>query len=110
MPKRKQPNQNLIQSLDELTSSYERAQLSSALQYLKHDLSWKIFRAALIKEYQDQVIYTIDNCGKSGKQIEAARHSGIAEALLDTATSLIDKYIAILENKSQVIENVRPTE
>jgi hypothetical protein len=107
---RKQKQSPLILTLEDLTNQYDRVALVRSLQQLKTEPAWQILRAALIKEYQDQVIYALDNCGKTGKQIEAARHAGIAETLLDTATTLIDKYIDILEKKSAVIEDVRPEE
>lgn len=111
MPKLKQqPKQSLLQTLEELTNSYPSSELSSALSHLKHDLSWKLLQAALIKEYQDQVVMAMTHSTKTGEQIEASFRSGCAQTLLDMATSVIDKYIGILEKKTTVTEEVRPTE
>jgi hypothetical protein len=100
-----------LKTLEDLVKTYDKATLVNALgAFQTHNIAWDLFRAALIKEYQSQVIYTMDNAGKSGKQVEAAFHSGCAQTMLDTATTLVDKYIQLLTNQSGVVEDTRPTE
>jgi hypothetical protein len=111
MRKQKQPVNQIIKSLEELISDYDRDTLSRALQSVKaNDIGWQIFRAILIKEYQSQVIYALEHASKSGEQIEASFRSGCAQTLLDTATTLIDKYINVLQNKAGVVQDIRPEE
>jgi|SRR6185295_1837820 len=107
---RKQKKSPLIQSLEELISDYDRSQLLTALQHLENDLSWKVFKAALMKEYLSTVAYALDNASKTGSQIEAAYQAGAAQTMYDTATSLITKYQDVLQNKVGAIETPRPEE
>ena len=109
MSKTKQKSQ-IIQSLEELISDYDRPTLITALQVLENDLGWKVFRAALMKEYLHSMSYLLDDASKTGKQIEAAYRAGAAQTMFDTANSLIDKYKTVLENNTRVLENVRPEE
>lgn len=109
MPKLKKSDP-IIQSLEELVATHDRADLVRALATLQGDLSWKILRAALMKEYLAKVVNSLDYSSKTGKQIEAAYESGVAQALFDTANSLIEKYKDVLERKTLVHEEVRPEE
>lgn len=113
MPKpKKQPNNQIIQSLEELISDYSRDELANALASVEHDLSWKVLRAGMMKEYVNKMAYVLDNCSKSGKQIEAAYEAGVAQCLFDTANSLIAKYKEVLRQRVSggVVEEVRPEE
>lgn len=100
----------LIQTIEALISDYDRAQLVSALQELEGHLGWKVFRAALIKEYGSSASYALEMASKTGKQIEAAQYAGIAQCEYDIATRLIEKYKDLLEQKTNVVENARPEE
>lgn len=112
MPKPKQqPKQSpIILSLEQLISDYDRPTLVRALSLLKTDIGWQILRAALMKEYLRTVAYQLDLCSKTGKQIEAAYQAGAAQTMFDTANSLIEQYKEILENRTGVVESVRPEE
>lgn len=111
MRKPKQQREPLIANLEQLSKSYAREDLASALEQIQHGLGFKILQGALISEYQNQVLYALENSSKSGKQIEAAYYSGVAQTLLDTATALIPKYIDVLRNKTAVVEGPsRPQE
>ena len=111
MPRpKKQPNDPLLQSLEELISDYSRDELSHALADIQNNLGWKVLRAALMKEYVSKMVYIMDYSAKTGKQIEAAAEAGTAKALYDIATALIPQYIDILQNKVLVTESPRPEE
>lgn len=110
MPKTKHSPTSLVPSLEELVSKYPRTDLIRALAVLQNDLGWQIFRAALMKEYLNTVAYALDKASKTGTQIEAAYFSGCAQTMFDTANSVIDKYIAVLAEKSAAVENDRPEE
>ncbi len=110
MPKQKPNKTILIKSLEELISDFDRPKLVTALAMLEHDLSWQIFRAALMKEYMAKMPLVLDNASKTGKQIEAAYESGVAQTLFDTANSLIEKYKDVLAQKINVVVGERPEE
>ena len=100
----------IIQTIEALISDYDRGDLVNALGQIEHSTGWKVLRAALIKEYLNKSLETMDHSKKTGEQIEAAFTSGCAVALYDTATSLIERYKDLLANKTQAVEDVRPTE
>jgi hypothetical protein len=109
MPKQKKSLQ-LIKSLEELISDHDRDQLVRALATVEHDLSWQVLRAAMMKEYLSTVSYALDNCSKTGSQIEAAYQAGVSQCLYDMANSLIPKYKDVLQRKALVTEQSRPEE
>lgn len=100
----------LIKSLEELISDYDRTTLIRALGVLKSDLGWQILRAALMKEYLRTVAYQMDLASKTGTQIESAYQAGCAQTMYDTANTIIDQYVKVLENRTAVLEEVRPEE
>ena len=104
------PKSSIVLTMEALISDYDKVDLLRALSMLEHDLSWKILRAAMMKEYLNNVNYTLDMAGKSGTQIEAAYYAGVSQTLYNNATSLIDKYKEVLANKSNVVEINRPEE
>jgi hypothetical protein len=100
----------IILTMEALISDYNKEDLASALTKLEHDLGWKVFRAALIKEYLNKSLETMEHSGKTGKQIEAAFTSGCACTLYDVATVVIERYKDLLEGNSKVVEITRPSE
>ncbi len=110
MPRPKKSQTVLIQSLEELISDYDRPDLIRSLSLLQTDLSWKVFRAALMKEYLYTVAASLDKSAKTGTQIEAAYYAGAAQTMFDTANNLIEKYKDVLANKTAVTQEVRPEE
>lgn len=110
MPKQKKNQSLLIKSLEELISDFDRPKLVNALAMLEHDLSWQILRAALMKEYMSKIPAALDNASRTGRQIEAAYEAGVAQALYDTANSIIEKYKDVLATKVNVVVGERPEE
>ena len=111
MPKRKQqPNQNLIKSLEQLISDHDRPTLVRALGALKSDLGWQILRSALMKNYLNHASIALDHAAKTGQQLEAAFEAGVARNSHDTATTIIDAYIYLLEERIGAIQSERPEE
>lgn len=107
MRRKKEP---VIQSLEELISEYDRPTLLRALSVLEHDVSWKVFRAALMKEYLRNASYVLDKAAKDGTPVEAGYYAGVAQSLYNTANDLIETYKDVISNNVQATAEPRPEE
>lgn len=97
-------------SLAEHLSKYPTTVLQKGLEEMDRSIFWDIFRAFLKQRQREFEVASLDLAGHTGKQHEAAKASGYAHAMEDTADNLMGQLRQFLQGHNGVVEDNPPQE
>lgn len=107
-PRKTKPQTNL--SLEDYLKTYDYKTLSAAINGLNDSLAWNMMRGYLKLRQREFEIAALDLAGHTGRTQEAAKASGYAQGLEDTADNFMQQLIDMVYGKTGVVEDPRPEE
>lgn len=103
MPKAKHPA-NTLPTFKDFLEKFEPRVLQGAVSQLNDSIAWELMRAFLKVRQREFEIASLDLSGHTGKQHEAAKASGYAQACEDVSDKFMQDLVNTVNGLTGVVE------